>query len=105
MALTVHDVTLNADLFRQAYPHWPHPEPVTAPHSVQIGGSWYGLDDAVTATAVLAELDADRDREAARLARMARLDALDRDGLEALCAAFGVEVYPLATLWDEWPGD
>ncbi len=101
MALTAHDIALNADLFRAAYPHWPAPEPVTAPHSVQIAGAWYGLDDAVTATAVLAELDASRDEAAARLARMARLDALDRDGLEALCAAFGVEVYPLATLWEE----
>jgi hypothetical protein len=107
MAVTAHDILLDAGLFHQAYPHWPHPEPEPSPvpHSVQIGGAWYSLDDAVTASAVLAEIDAGRDEDAARLARMTRLDALDRDGLEALCAAFGVEVYPLATLWDEWPGD
>jgi len=105
MALTVHDITLNADLFHAAYPNWPHPEPAPAPHSVEIAGAWYGLDDAVAASAVLAEIDAGRDEDAARLARMARLGGLDRDGLEALCAAFGVEVYPLATLWEEWPGE
>jgi hypothetical protein len=103
MALTAHDILLDAGLFHQAYPGWPHPAP--APHSVQLAGAWYSLDDAVTASAVLAELDAGRDEDAARLARMARLDALDKAGLEALCAAFGVEVYPLATLRDEWPGD
>jgi len=105
MALTAHDILLDAGLFHLAYPTWPHPEPAPEPHPAEIAGHWYGLDDAVTATAVLAEIDAGRDEAAARLARMARLDGLDRDGLEALCAAFGVEVYPLATLWEEWPGD
>lgn len=105
MALTAHDILLDAGLFHQAYPHWPNPEPEPSPDLVQIGAALYSLDDAVTATAVLAEIDAGRDEDAARLARMARLDGLDRASLEALCAAHGVEVYPLATLWDEWPGD
>lgn len=25
--VTVRDITMNADVFRAAYPHWPHPEP------------------------------------------------------------------------------
>lgn len=104
MTPAVHDIMLNAGLFHQAGPH-PEPEPGRAPHSVEIGGTWYGLDDAVTATAVLAELDAGRDEDAARLARMARLDKLDKLGLEALCSVFGVEVYPLSTFQDDWPGD
>jgi hypothetical protein len=68
------------------------------PAAVTIGGRLYGLDDAVTASAVLAELDAGRDQAAAGLAAMARLDTLDRNGLEALCSAFSVEVYPHDTL-------
>jgi hypothetical protein len=94
---TVRDITLNADAFRAAYPNWPSAEPA-APPAVTIGGRLYGLDDAMAASAVLAEADAGRDQTAARLAVMARLDALDRNGLEALCAVFGVEVYPLDTL-------
>ena len=31
MAMTVGDITGNADLFRQAYPNWPHPEPEEVP--------------------------------------------------------------------------
>jgi hypothetical protein len=27
MALTARDIIVNADAFRAAYPHWPHPEP------------------------------------------------------------------------------
>jgi hypothetical protein len=27
MALTVRDIVMDADLFRRAYPNWPHPEP------------------------------------------------------------------------------
>lgn len=27
MAMTVHDILMNADAFRRAYPSWPHPEP------------------------------------------------------------------------------
>jgi hypothetical protein len=95
---TVRDIVMNADAFRAAYPNWPHPEP--APAAVTIGGRLYGLDDAVAASAVLAEHDAGRTQTATGLAVMARLDALDRNGLEALCAAFSVEVYPLATLTD-----
>jgi hypothetical protein len=68
------------------------------PAAVTIGGRLYGLDDAVTASAVLAELDAGRDQAAAGLAAMARLDTLDRNGLEALCSAFSVEVHPHDTL-------
>lgn len=69
-----------------------------SPPAVTIGGRLYGLDDAITASAVLAELDAGRDQTATRLAAMARLDALDRNALEALCSAYGVQVYPLDTL-------
>lgn len=68
------------------------------PAAVTISGRLYGLDDAVAASAVLAEHDAGRHQAATRLAVMARLDGLDRNGLEALCAAFSVEVYPLAIL-------
>jgi hypothetical protein len=25
--MTGHDILLDADLFRAAFPHWPHPEP------------------------------------------------------------------------------
>jgi len=25
--VTAHDIIMNADLWRAAYPHWPHPEP------------------------------------------------------------------------------
>ena len=31
MALTARDIVMNADLFRSAYPHWPHPEPERSP--------------------------------------------------------------------------
>ncbi len=31
MPLTVSDITRDADLFRRAYPSWPHPEPEEAP--------------------------------------------------------------------------
>ena len=31
MSLTVHDITGNADLFRRAYPNWPHAEPEANP--------------------------------------------------------------------------
>ena len=27
MPVTVHDILMNADTFRAAYPNWPHPEP------------------------------------------------------------------------------
>jgi hypothetical protein len=94
---TVRDITLNADAFRAAYPNWPSAEPA-APPAVTIAGRLYGLDDAVAASAVLAELDAGRHQAARGLARMASLDALDRNGLEALCSAFSVEVYPHDTL-------
>jgi len=94
----VRDITLNADAFRAAYPNWPSAEPGPAPPAVTIGGRVYGLDDAVAASAVLAELDAGRHQAAAGLAAMARLDALDRGQLEALCSAFSVEVYPAVTL-------
>lgn len=70
------------------------------PAAVQIGGRLYGLDDAMSASAVLAEYDAGRDETAARLAVMAHLDALSRNDLEALCSAFGVTVYPVDTLQD-----
>ena len=100
MPLSTHDVVMNADLFRAAYPHWPQPEPAPAPVAVSIGGRLYGLDDAVAASAVLAEADAGHEDTATRLAAMARLDALSRGEMEGLCAAFGVEVYPLDTLHD-----
>jgi hypothetical protein len=68
------------------------------PPAVQIGGRLYGLDDAMAACAVLTEADAGRDDTARKLVVMARLDSLTRNQMEALCSAFGVTVYPLATL-------
>jgi len=59
------------------------------------------VDDAITASAVLSEVDAGHEEAARRLAEMGRIDALTGTELEALCAAFGVEVYPLATLSGE----
>jgi len=94
---TVRDITMNADAFRAAYPNWPSAEPA-APPAVTIGGRVYGLDDAMSASAVLAELDAGRLRYALRLAHMAGLSGLAASDLEALCSAFSVEVYPHDTL-------
>jgi hypothetical protein len=31
MPLTVHDIAMDADLFRAAYPHWPSVEPAGRP--------------------------------------------------------------------------
>jgi hypothetical protein len=31
MPLTVHDIAMDADLFRAAYPHWPSAEPAGRP--------------------------------------------------------------------------
>jgi hypothetical protein len=37
MSMTVSDITRDADLFRRAYPNWPHPEPEEAPVTLKTG--------------------------------------------------------------------
>ena len=94
---TVHDITQNADAFRAAYPNWPGAEPERAPAAVQIGGRLYGLDDAMSASLVLAEAEAGRPETARRLAVMGHIDGLSDTELDALCKVFGVQVYPIET--------
>jgi len=48
-------------------------------------------DDAVCASAILAEVGAGREEAAARLAVQCRLDDLGNEEMEALCSLFGVE--------------
>ncbi len=48
-------------------------------------------DDAVCASAVLAEVSAGHEEAAARLAVQCRIDDLSNEELEALCRLFGVE--------------
>jgi hypothetical protein len=59
--------------------------------AVTIAGRVLTLDDAVNASAILAEVSAGHEDGADRLARACRLDGLTNDELETLCAAFGVE--------------
>lgn len=58
---------------------------------VQIRSQVYTVDDAIGASAVLAEVSAGHEEGAGRLAVQAGLDGLANDELEALCEAFGVE--------------
>jgi hypothetical protein len=55
MPLTVSDILHNADLFRRAYPGWPHPEPeekAVTPATPRISrGSLLRLPDGRTAVA------------------------------------------------------
>ena len=46
MAMTVHDILMNADLFRRAYPCWPHPAPEEAPASL---AAWLEQEGIATA--------------------------------------------------------
>lgn len=57
----------------------------------QIAGQVYTVDDAISASAVLAEVSAGHEEAAERLACMAGLEGLGGEELEALCGAFGVE--------------
>lgn len=70
------------------------------PPAVLIGGVLYGLDDAMSASLVLAETAAGRPEAARRLASMCRIGSLSDSQMGALCSAFGVTVYPIDTLTD-----
>lgn len=59
---------------------------------VQIRGRLFTVDDAISASAVLAEVSAGHEEAAERLACQCGLEGLSGEELEALCEAFGVEI-------------
>ena len=68
--------------------------PVTV--TAEIRGIDYTLEDAISAAAVLAEVQAGHEDGAQRLAIQSALDDLSVEEMEALCEAFGVEI---TNLW------
>lgn len=61
MAMTVHDILMNADAFKRAYPDWPHPAPeekTTTPVIPRISrGSLIRLPDGRITVAVMVSDD------------------------------------------------
>jgi hypothetical protein len=45
MSMTVTDILGNADVFRRAYPSWPHAEPERATAPVVSLDAWRGFED------------------------------------------------------------
>lgn len=58
---------------------------------VLIAGQPFTVDDAIAASAVLAEVSAGHEEAAERLACQCGLEGLSGEELAALCEAFGVE--------------